>query len=426
MALFACLCTLRAAPLPAFPGAEGFGAVATGGRGGETYRVTTLADSGPGSFRDAVGKPGRVVVFAVGGVIELADNVTVSDNITIAGETAPGEGICLYGRSLSLSERTNVILRYLRIRQGMKGDRGKKSLGMSGASRIVVDHCSLEWGRWDNLGVTVGSSEITVQNCLIAEAVHPQSFGALVDSVSNVTLSRNLWLSNESRNPKAKGSVQFVNNVVYNWNYTGLCGGHSAKDRELDVIGNYFIAGPSSNDRFAGQFLQTDHVYQEGNFIDLDKDGVLNGRLAEPAEFHRPDEEKYTLPTFVEAASVKPAIPVTVLAAAQAFETVAAQAGASLRRDEVDRRLLSELLSLGKKGATLAHTDPRGEALVGGLRPVLGGEAPADADGDGMPDFWETAHGLSPDDPSDAAKLSSSGYSNLEIYLHSLAAGSGS
>lgn len=409
-------------PLPAFPGAEGFGALATGGRGGAVYRVTTLADDGPGSFRDAVSEPHRTVVFDIGGVIRLASDIVVSDHVTIAGETAPGEGICLYGHSVSLSRRTNVIVRYLRFRQGMNGDRGKKALGMDRASNIIVDHCSIQWGRWDDLGITVGSHDITVQHCFLAEAIHPQSFGALVDSVTNVTLAGNLWMSNESRNPKAKGTIQYINNVVYNWGITGLCGGHSAADRWLDVIGNVFIAGPSSNNRFAGQFLASDHVYQEDNLIDLDRDGAFDPVPAKSEEFHRPDEEKYTLPTFENAPAMRPQIPVTVRRASEAFDRVVAGVGCSLRRDAIDRRLIDELRSLGTRGATLSHQDSAGEALVGGIAEVLGGEPPVDTDRDGMPDEWEAERGLDPRDPADGAKLSASGYSHLELYLHSRAA----
>jgi hypothetical protein len=408
------------APLPAFPGAEGFGALATGGRGGAVYHVTTLADAGPGSFRDAVSQPHRIVVFDVGGVINLASNVQVSSDLTIAGQTAPGEGICLYGRSVSLGGKSNIILRYVRFREGMAGDRGKKSLGMDRASNIIIDHCSIEWGRWDDLGITVESHDITVQYCLMAEAIHPQSFGALIDSVTDVSLSHNLWMSNESRNPKAKGTIQYINNVVYNWGETGLCGGHSAADRALDVIGNYFIKGPSSNDRFAGQFLATDHVYQIGNVADLNADGKLNGQPVAPADFHRADEEKYTLPTFVSASAMQPRIPVTVDSAPVAYTKIVAGAGCSLRRDAVDRRLIDELTSLGKRGKTLPHTDDRGEALAGGLGEVVGGPAPLDSDGDGIPNAWETAHGLNPKDAADAAGLDPSGYTRLEVYLNSL------
>ncbi len=416
----------EAKPLPAFPGAEGFGAVATGGRSGEVYQVTTLADAGPGSFRDAVSQPRRTVVFEVGGVIKLESNVVMESDLTIAGQTAPGEGICLYGGCVSLSGKSNIVVRYLRFRGGMASDRGKKPLGMSEASRIVVDHCSIQWGRWDDLGITVKSHDITVQDCLIAEAIHPQSFGALVDSVQNVTLARNLWMSNESRNPKAKGTIQYINNVVYNWGITGLCGGHSAADHSLDVVGNYFIKGPSSNDNFAGQFTATDHVYQADNFVDLNRDGKLNGRLTGNADFREADpvkgSEKYTLPTFVEEPAMHPAIPVTVRPAAEAYAVALAGAGCSLRRDAVDRRLIEELASLGEKGATLPHTDERGEALVGGQGVVLGDAAPVDTDRDGMPDAWEESHQLDPKDPADGAAIDASGYSRLELYLNELAA----
>ncbi|HVU32968.1 MAG TPA: hypothetical protein VHE61_06015 [Opitutaceae bacterium] len=405
------------APLPAFPGAVGFGAVATGGRGGSVYHVTTLADSGPGSFRDAVSQPHRIVVFDVGGLIRLKENLDVASDITVAGQTAPGSGICLYGRGVSLGGHHNIILRYLRFREGVAGDRGKKSLGMDRADHIIVDHCSIEWGRWDDLGITVGSHDITIQDCLIAEAVNPQSFGALIDKVTNVTLARNLWMSNESRNPKAKGTIQFINNVVYNWAFTGLCGGHSAADHWLDVIGNYFVAGPSSNNRFAGQFLATDHVFQQGNEVDLDRDGRLNGHEAADSEFHRQDEDHYTAPTFVSTPAMHPAIPVPVESAAQAFQQVAAGAGCSLFRDAVDRRLIDELRSLGRRGRTLPHRNPAGEALVGGQPEMATAAGPEDTDRDGIPDAWEIGHGLNPHDPADAKQTVASGYTQIEVYL---------
>ncbi len=413
---------LPAASLPAFPGAEGFGALATGGRGTAVYHVTTLADSGPGSFRDAVSQPNRTVVFDVGGIIHLASSVEVRSNLTIAGQTAPGEGICLYGGGVSLGGQSNIIVRYLRFRGGIASDRGKKSLGMDHAGSIIVDHCSVEWGRWDDLGLTVNSHDITIQYCLMAEGIHPQSFGALIDTVSRVTLSHNLWMSNESRNPKVKGTVQYINNVVYNWGETGLCGGHSGADHDLDVIGNYFIEGPSSNDRFAGQFYATDHVYQAGNFADLDADGKLNGRPVTDAEFHRADEATYTLPTFVPAAAMHPPIPVTVDAAPAAYEKIVVGAGCSLRRDAVDRRLIAELTSLGTRGRTLSHKDDKGEALAGGQPEVLGGAALPDTDRDGLPDVWEAAHHLDAQNPTDAAQRDPAGYTALEVYFAGLVA----
>ena len=171
---------------PAFPGAEGFGRFASGGRGGEMVHVTTLDDSGPGSFRAAVSKPNRIVVFDVGGIIRLKSNIAVSSDITLDGQTAPGDGIMIYGRSVSFSGQSNVIVRYLRFREGIEGDRGKCSVNLSTGSGMIFDHCSIEWGRWDCLGLTVGSHDITFQNCIIGEGVDPQRFGSLSDSVTNI------------------------------------------------------------------------------------------------------------------------------------------------------------------------------------------------------------------------------------------------
>ena len=185
----------------AFPGAEGFGQFASGGSGGETFHVTTLADSGTNSFRDAVSKPHRTIVFDVGGIIRLKSNVAVSSDLTIQGQTAPGEGITLYGRSVSFSGKKNVIVRYLRFREGIAGDKGKCSVNLSSGANMIFDHCSIEWGRWDCLGVTQGSHDITFQNCIIGEGIDPQRFGTLADAVTNITFTHNLWINNQSRNP---------------------------------------------------------------------------------------------------------------------------------------------------------------------------------------------------------------------------------
>ncbi|HTB63319.1 MAG TPA: hypothetical protein VK737_06985 [Opitutales bacterium] len=403
--------------LPAFPGAEGFGALATGGRGGEIVHVTNLNDSGDGSFRDAVSKPNRIVVFDVGGIINITKEVTVSSNTTIAGQSAPGDGICIYGNGVSLGGQSNIIVRYVRFRQGIAGNKGSKALGMDKSSNIIIDHCSIEWGRWDDIGMTVGSTTITLQNCIMAEGINPQSFGALIDTVTNISLSHNLWMSNESRNPKAKGTVQYINNVVYNWGITGLCGGHSGANHDLDVIANYFIKGPSSNNQFAGQFLPTDHVFQDGNLVDLDLDGTLNGKPVTEAGF----SDKNGSPTFVKAPAMHPAIAVSVDTAQAAYAKIVDGAGCSLHRDSVDVRLIRELTSLGKTGKTLPHTDPTGEALAGGMGEIKSGTLPAGADKNGISDAWEKAHGLNPNDPADATKLNAAGYMNIEDYLNSLA-----
>ena len=349
----------RAAPsLLAFSGAEGFGQFATGGRGGELYHVTTLANSGAGSFRDAVSQPHRIVVFDLSGIIRLEANVAVSSDLTLAGQTAPGEGILLYGRSISFSGQSNVIARYLRFREGIAGDRGKCSVNLSGGSDMIFDHCSIEWGRWDCLGLTQGSHDITFQNCIIGEGVDPQRFGSLSDTVTNITYARNLWINNQSRNPKAKGRIQYINNVVYNWGVCGLVGGHSAADHFLDAIGNYFIAGPNSGAHCAGEFTATDHVFQRDNFVEMNKDGQLRGRLVVAGDFGAgPDA-----PTFMTHLTVAPPIQVTIESAPAALADVLANAGCSRPRDSVDARLIEEVKSYGRSGKII-HT----EAEAGGV-----------------------------------------------------------
>jgi hypothetical protein len=349
----------------AFPGAEGFGALATGGRLGEIYCVTNLADAGPGSFREAVSKPHRFVAFTVGGVIKLQSNVAVASHITIAGHSAPGDGIVFYGKSVSFSGSSNVIVRHVRFRQGIGGDRGKCSVNISKGSNMIFDHCSIEWGRWDCLGVTQGSHDLTFQYCIIGEGIDPQRFGSLTDSVTNITYSHNLWINNHSRNPKAKGTVQYLNNVVCNWGVTGLVGGHSAGDHWLDAVGNCFIKGPASNDRFAGQFKATDHVYQRDNLADLDRDGQFNGRLVVESDFGIGEDA----PTFTTNAFFAPRVAVTIDRAADAYANVVKTVGASLPRDAVDARLIAEVTSLGKLGK-ISHN----ESEAGGLGEFQGGQ----------------------------------------------------
>jgi pectate lyase len=349
---------------PAFSGAEGFGQFASGGRGGEIFHVTTLDDAGPGSFREAVSKPNRIVTFDVGGIIRLKSNVAISSHLTLDGTSAPGEGITLYGRSTSFSGQNDIIVRYLRFREGIAGDKGKCSVNLSGGSDMIFDHCSIEWGRWDCLGLTQGSHDITFQNCIIGEGVDPQRFGSLSDSVTNITYTHNLWINNQSRNPKAKGKIQYINNVVYNWGVCGLVGGHSGADHFQDVVGNYFIAGPNSNQHAVGECAKTDHFFLKGNFVDLDKDGKLNGRELVPADFGSGE----SAPTFVAAPSNGSLDGLKIEAATAALSNVLAHAGCSLHRDAVDARLIDAVQSFGTRGKIIHD-----EAEAGGLgdRPAV-------------------------------------------------------
>ena len=400
-------------PLLAFPSAEGFGARATGGRGGEVYHVTNLHDAGPGSFRDAVSKGPRTVVFDVGGVVRLLSNVTAGSDLTLAGQTAPGDGIAIYGHSVSFSGAHNVVVRFLRFRQGVGGDPARSSLNLADCSNMIFDHVSIEWGREDSLSVTQDSHAITFQYCLIGESLEPQRYGARIGSAADITLSHNLWIDNQSHNPRARGAIQYINNVVYNWGVAGLVGGHTSSDHQLDVIGNYFIKGPSSNDRFAGQFTATDHVYQTGNYVDLVREGQLNGRPVVAADF----ADAGGAPTFVAQPLLHPPVPVTMDTAEDAYRKIVAGAGCSLHRDSVDTRLIADLVSLSLKGRII-----RDEATVHGIGTIKGGPAPVSTVSDGLSDDWKIAHGLDPKDPKTArGDYNRDGYNNLEDYLNELA-----
>jgi len=447
------LVVLRAQADPAaFPGASGFGAIAIGGRGGAVYHVKNLTDSGPGSLREGVEHPNgpRTIVFDVVGYIPLQNILRVGSDLTIAGQTAPGDGIGLRGSEVSFSGSHNVIVRYIRIRQGLAARQDKKSaVNITGGQNMIFDHLSIQWGRWDTIDMN-GCTNVTFQDCIIGPGVAPQRFGCLCQSDS-VSFIRNLWISNQSRNPKAKGTVQYINNVVYNWGVTGYVGGHSAANHSADLINNYFIKGPSSSGHFVGEFKSTDLIYQSGNFVDLDCDGKLNGREVTAADFggengptlvdapkfqtfgdadstggrsaSRPGSQRSRNEASVQTGSNTPLVSHALGAgtaralfvpdsASVAYNKIVSGAGASLHRDAVDQRLIGDLTSLGLRGRTVRDPEE-----MGGFGELAGGPAPVETDGDGMPDSWETANGLDPK-VADDNKATASGYTHLEEYLN--------
>ena len=404
-----CTCYFSYAQLPAFPGAEGFGAAATGGRSGTVFHVTNLNNSGPGSLREAVSKPGRTVVFDISGIIKISSRIPVASDITIAGQSAPGAGIVIYGDGLSFSGEKNVIVRYLRIRGSVDMPRGKCVLTADSADNMIFDHVSVQWGRWDNVHIKQ-STNITLQYCLIGESIDPQRFGALLERPKNLTIHHCLWIDNQSRNPKAKADIEYINNVIYNWGASGFVGGHSAENYHQDLINNYFIAGPNSSDSFLSMFTATDHVFQRGNYADLNKDGLVNGRLVADSDFVNRGADLIRQP------QNKATIPVTTETAAAAFEKVVQQAGACLQRDSVDRRLIGYLKTLGKAGSIF-----KTEAEAGGQPALPLVKTAPDTDGDGIPDEWEKRNKLNPSNAKDGAAIKTgTGYTWLEIYLDSL------
>ena len=427
--------TSTAAPLPAFPGAEGYGATATGGRGGTVYHVTTLVDSGPGSFRDAVSQPNRTVVFGVGGVINLSSDVEVMDNITIAGQTAPGQGISTYGATVYLNHgfgttnsfgRSNIVIRYLRFRQGYDQTGSGYSLALKPAHTVMLDHCSIEVGNWQTLSITYNEStgeqptDITVQNSIVGASVWHQ-LGALSWSPVNLTWHHNLFIDNAGRDPKAWGNMQIINDVVYNFRL-GIYGDGG---ETVDFIGNYQINGPGSNANSVNTGVNVNGTnagtyYLNGNYWDNNLNGKLDGV---PLTAGSGSFAPKVSPTQI----CYPTIPVTVDSAALAFHKVVSQAGCSLSRDSLDAELISQAQSLGARGPGaglyMGNTDPT-NSWTGDPIPawtIAGGSAPADSDGDGMPDEWELAVG-SNYQVADNNVVDANGYTKLENYLNWLAA----
>lgn len=391
----------------AFPGAEGYGAYASGGRGGTVVHVTNLNDSGAGSLAEAVSKPGRIVVFDVGGVIDITkSNLTIASNITIAGQTAPGEGITLYGGRVIAAGSSNVIIRYIRMRGSIAMNRSKCTLTLDNCDKVILDHCSISWGRWDNVHIK-DATNITWQNCIISEGIDPQRFGAITDGTTNWTVAHCLWADNKSRNPKMKCGIQYYNNVVYNYG-NGIIGGHSSAQHYQDVINNYFITGPNSgsSNKYFDQWTETDHLYSTGNYTDGNNDGVLNGTLI----------TDYNGATPMANPNFKTTHPMNLKTAEEAYYDIVEHVGASRVRDAHDQRIIDQLTSLGKKGAFIDD-----ESGVGGIGTLAGGSALKDSDGDGMPDEWEDANGTNKNKYDANEDANGDGYTNIETYINSLA-----
>lgn len=431
--------------LLAFPGAEGFGRYATGGRGGEIYHVTNLNDSGKGSLRDAVSGTNRIIVFDVSGTIYLKSTLIVKGNNTILGQTAPGEGIQVYGNRVSFSNASNLIVRHMRFRMGIGGDSGKDAAGVASGHDMIFDHMSVLWGRDENFSIssndkTNGPKNITIQNSIIGQGLQSHSCGGLIQSDNGITLYRNLYIENKTRNPKVKGLNQYVNNVVYNWGQGGcyIMSG-SEGDSFADIENNYFMHGPwNGATKPFTRGTPTFRYYGAGNYYDNDKDGTINGHLMTLDEMKGQSSdgiEPYS--TWFEsleklneeiaayntqnATEIQPiAEIVNKMSAADALAWVSENAGASLPvSDEVDKYLLDELKSWGKEGTKNGITSEK-TLPHKGTGVLSGGVKPLDTDGDGIPDEWEKANGLNPNDASDAAAIAANGYANIENYVFTI------
>ncbi len=424
----------------AFPGADGFGKFASGGRGGRVVEVTSLADTGPGTLRDAVGQEGpRTVVFRVSGTIELESDLVIDHgDLTIAGQTAPGDGICVRNYPTLLSA-DNVIIQHMRFRLGDERRQVADALCAMGCENVIIDHCSMSWGI-DEVGSFYDNVNFTLQWSIISESLYnsyhfkgPHGFGGIWGG-ERATFHHNLLAHHSSRNPRFQGGrglktrttelVDFRNNVVYNWGYQCAYGGELGKQ---NVVANYFQPGPASlhpqwflepYDSLGKWFVQDNLVIgspqvSESNWQGVNSDHSLASiRVEHP--FH-----------FVVDSTQSPA---------ESYHAVLCLAGATRpKRDTVDRRIVDETrngwASFGDSSYARDHKHsasgkPLGiidsQRSVGGWPELKTAPPLPDADHDGMPDAWERAHQLDPENPLDGSTILPSGYSNLEQYIHTL------
>ncbi len=406
----------HAAAVPAFPGAEGFGASALGARASASptvYHVTNLNDSGTGSFRDAVSASNRFVVFDLGGIIKINTPIVAASNLTIAGQTAPGGGITVYGNRISFSGANNTICRYMRFRMGIDGDDGADAMGLANGNDLIFDHISASWGRDETFSISGDTAiRITIQDSIIAQGLRIHSAGGLIQTSGGVSIFRTLYADNWMRNPKIKGVNDYINNVVYNWGGGGgyIPAGDSAGDTYANMIGCYFIGGIESG---AGTSpFKTGNanyrLYHANNLQDLNLDGVLNGSAVTGSSFS-------TL-TLVGTRFAYPA-PTTEFTAPAALTWVLDRAGASHKRDRTDNYVLDEVRSYGTSGVFIYD-----EAEMGGIGSVASGLKIPDADNDGMPDWWEQAAGTNLA-VADSTTIAADGYTNIERYLNAIVVG---
>ncbi len=434
----------------AFPGAEGFGKYTTGGRGGNTMVVTTLNDGGPGSFREAVEtrKP-VIVVFAVSGTIHLQSRLSISGDKTIAGQTAPGGGICLADYPVQLGGN-NIIVRYLRVRMGDKnqkggmvdGNGGDDSFGGTRKNNIIVDHCSLSWSTDEVMSIYAGDSS-TLQWNLIAEPMnysyHFESgdkdyehhgYGGIWGG-KHLSAHHNLFAHCNSRTPRFDGirnspieNVDFCNNVIYNWGGNNTYAGEGGN---YNIVKNYYKWGPSTKEnvkyKIVNPYKRNPDIpfgkfYVEGNYVDGSPSVSENNWLGVVM-----DKGTETDATIARLPSPIPAIDINSQNAKDAYSLVLEKVGAILPgRDTMDQRIIREVKNRTGRFVDVQGGFPHGtqyELTVNAWPTLAQGIAPTDSDKDGMPDEWEKKNGLNSSDASDASgyKLNKQ-YTNVEVYIN--------
>lgn len=426
------------AQLLAFPEAEGWGKYTAGGRGGIVIEVTNLNDTGPGSLRSAIGKKGaRIIIFNVSGTISLDTNLTIqNDSVTIAGQTAPGDGICI--KNYPLEVRANqVIIRFIRFRHGDEKRDQDDAINILFSKNVIIDHCSASWGMDETL-TAWGNENVTVQWCIVSESLDnsyhykgPHGYGAIWGG-KNSTYHHNLLADHTSRNPRFSGgqttkcmNVDFRNNLIYNWGFNSSYGG---EDGTINIVGNYYKPGPATlsdvRNRIVEPWDSKGKWFISGNFMegypeitrDNWKGGVQpkNGTLAQ-IKSDKPFE-------YMHISEDSPQ---------EAFDKILKYCGAVLpKRDGVDVRIINQVkgnsASFGSKlYAKEYYIDPNirtgiidSQVDVGGW-PVLNSQPPLpDTDKDGIPDKIELKFGLDPENYNDRNKIAQSGYTYIEEYIN--------
>ena len=438
--------------LAAFPGAEGHAKYVTGGRGGTVIYVTNLNDdNNPGSLRYAINQPGpRIILFKISGTIQLKSKLSITKgDITLAGQTAPGDGITLRDYPFEISAN-NVIIRFMRFRMGDEAKQEGDALGGRFFKNILIDHCSASWST-DECVSFYQNENFTLQWCILSESLRNSVHGKGAHGYGgiwggkNASFHHNLLAHHDSRNPRLGETagdafalsdlVDLRNNVIYNWVGNSAYGGEAMN---VNMVGNYYKPGPGTtkNERIVAIDKLTDtgfpisetwgKFFIDGNFLSASARATTdNWTYSVYNQYH----SKYGTVSEVEKSGMRLLIPlnsgeVTTHGAEKAYEKVLDFAGASFKRDPVDLRIIQEVRTgtatfmTGGNGSVNGIIDT--QSAVGGWPELKSLTAPGDSDNDGMPDAWEVANGLNKNSPADAQLTTMDGkYPNVEVYINS-------
>ncbi|MEN3324057.1 T9SS type A sorting domain-containing protein [Mariniflexile soesokkakense] len=436
-----------ASPSLAFPTADGYGKNVTGGRGGQVIYVTNLNDSGAGSFRAAVAASGpRIVLFKVSGIIALNSNLSINnDNITIAGQTAPGDGICIKNYTVVVNAN-NVIIRYMRFRMGDETINENDAINGRNKSNIIIDHCSMSWST-DECASFYDNTNFTMQWCVLSESlrvsVHAKGthgYGGIWGG-KGASFHHNLLAHHDSRNPRFCGSrysnqanlelIDFRNNVIYNW---GGNSGYAGEGGRYDLVNNYYKPGPATKSGVSARIFSPNadngsnsqaagiwgSFYVNGNFVNGNTTVTNDNWVGMHPNPSSKSKSELKSNTEFNAGSISTSL------ATVAYDKVLNYVGASLVRDAVDARIVNETLNgtytyTGSNGSTNGLIDTQSD--VGGWPVYNSSPAPTDTDNDGMPDTWEAANGLNSNNASDGITYTlDPNYTNVEVYINSLVA----